>query len=517
MLRKVVTENGILQGTACGDPRITVFKGVPYAAPPIGELRWRGPQPAANWEGVFRADHFAPMEVQSKIGVNEKDFYTKELHPTAAEYPMSEDCLYFNMWSPAKSEKDNLPIYVWFHGGGLQSGYSYEMEFDGERMAREGVIVVSVGYRLNVFSFLCHPELTAEDPQGCHGNYGLEDVVYCIKWLKRNGRAFGGDPERITVGGQSGSAFGAIVLASSPETEGLLQGIIMQSGGGLRALGYGNRCIPLGQAEHYGEEFLKELGVPSVAEARRKSAEEVYEAYRRMGGGFDRWSPCIDGKFLLEDPTDAMIRGHHHNIAYLYGSTMGEGGFLFGQGKVPETVEELKAAATAVFGKDTDSFIRFCNFKSREEIRKVFLGDTFNPRTIGARAFSITQAEQGRDGYCYIFNHDIPGDDAGAYHGSDLWFVFNTLDKCWRPFTGKHYDLARMAVKYWTNFIKTGDPNGFDQDGSPLPEWKSVSEERDFVMEFADVPRKEARGLDKAAVYRIDYQLKKNREKDTVE
>lgn len=508
MLRQIKTENGVLEGMPCSDPRVTIFKGVPYAAPPVGDLRWKSPHPAPCWEGVYRADWFAPMEVQEKIGLDQTDFYTKELHPTAAEYQMSEDCLYFNMWSPAKSEQDNLPIYVWFHGGGLQSGYSYEMEFDGEHMAREGVIVVSVGYRLNVFGFFAHPELTAEDPEGCHGNYGLEDVIYCMNWLKRNARAFGGDPDRITVGGQSGSAFGAVVLAASPKSEGLVTGIIMQSGGGLRAIGYNNRCIPLNRAEENGVKFLELLGVPSIAEARKLSAEVVYQAYCEMNPDFEFRGPCIDGKFLLEDATDAMIHNHHLKIPYLFGSTSGEGGLIFNPGKIPKTLEEFKEAVQEIFGDDTDDFLAFCDIKSEEDIRKIYLGDTFNARTIAARAFSMTQAEQGRPGYCYLFNHDIPGGDhAGAYHGSDLWFTFHTLDKCWRPFTGKHYDLARKVLKYWTNFIKNGNPNGLDQDGTPLPEWVSVLENPSFVMEFTDDPAPVSKALDREAKYRIDYQL----------
>jgi len=181
---------------------------------------------------------------------------------------------------------------------------------------------------------------------------------------------------------------------------------------------------------------------------------------------------------------------------------------------VPQTFDELKEVSKSVFGDDADAFVEYCRneccVSTKEDIAKLYLGDTFNPRTIAARAFAMEQKKQGGTGYCYVFNHDIPGeDDPGAYHGSDLWFVFNTIDKCWRPFTGKHYDLARMATKYWANFIKTGNPNGLDHDGKPLPEWKPVTE--DFVMEFKDVPEKESAKLDKAAQYRIDYQMKKYR------
>ena len=507
MLRIVKTDLGYLEGIPCGDPRITEFRGVPYAAPPVGPLRWRPPQPAEPWEGVFRAGRYAPMEVQAKIGVDEKDFYTRELNPTAAEYEQSEDCLYFNMWSPARSTEDRLPIYVWFHGGGLQAGYSYEMEFNGEHMAREGVIVVSVGYRINVFGWMAHPELTAEDPDGCHGNYCLQDILFCCEWLKKNARAFGGDPDRITLGGQSGSAFGAQALGTSPLAKGLITGIIMQSGGGLRALGYGTGCTPLKKAEETGIELLQILGVESIAEARKVPAEKLYEAYQKMGRRFDAWSPRIDGRMLPEESTQAYINGNFNDIPYLFGSTAGEGGSVFG-GKVPETVDELRAIAEPIFGDRTDEFLTYCRTGTKEEIAATYKGPAFNARTLGARGFAMTQAEQGKTGYCYIFDHDIPGEDnAGPYHGSDLWFVFNNLDKCWRPFEGRHYDLARQACRYWTNFIKTGDPNGMDINGEPLPEWRPVTKDDMFVMKFTDKPGQEEGELDSAAKFRIEFEL----------
>ena len=494
-LRQIRTENGLIEGIIGSDPRITVFRGVPYAAPPVGDLRWRSPQPLKGWNGVRKCDHFAPMAYQAVIGEDPEAFYNKEYHPTAPEYAISEDCLYFNMYSPAVDEGEKLPIYVWFHGGGLQTGYSYEMEFDGEHMAREGVIVVSVGYRLNIFSFMAHPELSAESPDGAKGNYGLEDVIFCIRWLKRNARFFGGDPDRITLGGQSGSALGAICIGASPMSEGLLSGIITMSGGGMRAFGYGSKCTPLHTAEQLGIQVLEKLGVSTVEEARKLPAEAVYAAYRSMKVDYSQWSPRIDDVFLKEDVTDAQILGHHHDIPYLFGSCANEGGLLgFPPPPAPETAEELKALAEPLLGEHTDEFMaevgEQCDLADPEEVRALYFSDTFNPRTVGARAFALTQAEQGRKGYCYWFNHDIPGDDAGAFHGSDLWFVFGNLDKCWRPFTGRHYDLARKVMKYWCNFIKSGDPNGCDQDGTPLPGWLPAEGQDPFVMEFGEEPHR---------------------------
>lgn len=196
MLRVAKTENGIVQGLPAADPRITSFKGIPFAAPPIGENRWRAPQPAENWDGVLKAFEFAPVSMQPQMGVDPNDIYVREWH-VDPNTPMNEDCLYLNVWTPAKSPDEKLPVFVWYFGGGLQCGYTSEMEFDGERMARRGIVVVTVNYRLNVFGFLCHPEITKESPEA-PANFGHLDQQAGLKWVKRNIAAFGGDPDNIT-------------------------------------------------------------------------------------------------------------------------------------------------------------------------------------------------------------------------------------------------------------------------------------------------------------------------------
>lgn len=207
MLRKVKVKNGLLQGMTGKDPRITVFRGVPYAKPPVGELRWKAPQPAEDWEGVRKCYEYADMAMMRVHPGMDDDFYTKELHPVAAEYKMSEDCLYLNIFTPAKTTEDNIPVFVYIHGGGLQDGYSYEVEFDPERVARRGVIVVMVAYRLGLFGFLAHPEITARTPEGeVISNFGMQDQSMAIHWVYDNIRAFGGDPDNIVICGQSAGA-----------------------------------------------------------------------------------------------------------------------------------------------------------------------------------------------------------------------------------------------------------------------------------------------------------------------
>ena len=505
MLRKVLTESGCLLGTACGDPRVTCFKGVPYAAPPVGMLRWRPPQPAAAWEGVRNADTFPPVEIQVQPGSNPSDFYTKEMNPTGTECPMSEDCLYLNIWSPAKAADEKLPVYLWIHGGGMQAGYSYEIEFGGEQMAKHGVIFITVGYRLNAFGFLAHPELTRETPGGCHGNYGLEDVVFALKWIKRNIGAFGGDPSRVTIGGQSGGAFAVIALSASPMVKGLISGAVAESGGGLRAIGYGNKCTPLHTAEEYGREFLELLKVKSIQEARRLSAEAVYAAYHSMGMQFERWSPTIDGVFLREDATDAMLNDRHLRIPYLFGSNAGEYPGTPAAPPPPETVEAFREQVRKMMGKDAEAFLKLCAVQTMEDVRRVIKTDAFNTRTISVRAYSRLQAQQKRTGYFYLFNHDVPGDDRpGPYHGSEMWYAFHSLDRCWRPFTGKDYDLAGQMCAYWANFVKNGDPNGADINGRPLPEWHHYTEKDTFVMEFEDSAHRETKQIDPLTEFRLE-------------
>ena len=228
MLREVRVENGVVRGLPAADPRITSFKGIPFAAPPVGENRWRAPQPAKNWDGVLNAYEFAPISMQAVPGVDQDNIYTREWN-VDPEIPMSEDCLYLNVWTPASTADEKLPVFVWYFGGALQDGNTAEMEFDGERIARRGIVVVTVNYRLNVFGFLCHPEITAEAP-GAPANFGHLDQQFGTRWVKRNIAAFGGDPDNITIGGQSAGGGSVMSQLTSPQNDGLFQKAIVDSG-----------------------------------------------------------------------------------------------------------------------------------------------------------------------------------------------------------------------------------------------------------------------------------------------
>ena len=275
-IRKVKTENGWVRGIQAADPRITAYKGIPFAAPPVGENRWRAPQPCTDWDGVLDCFDFKPISVQDVPPLDVKNVYTREWS-VDPDLEMSEDCLYLNIWAPAAPETRNLPVFVWYFGGGLQVGHPSEMEFDGERLARRGIIVVSVNYRLNVFGFLCHPEITAQQPDA-PANFGHLDQQAGTAWVKRNIASFGGDPNNITIGGQSAGGGSVMSQLTSPQNEGLFQRAIIESG--VSANPYPNnrmfgRCPLLADAEKMGVAFFEALGVKTLAEARQIDAMTI--------------------------------------------------------------------------------------------------------------------------------------------------------------------------------------------------------------------------------------------------
>lgn len=482
MLRITKTQNGMVKGLPAADPRITAYKGIPFAKPPVGENRWKAPQPAENWDGIRECFQFAPISMQDIPGKDPDNLYTREWH-VDPDIPMSEDCLYLNVWTPARSENEKLPVMVWIFGGGFNCGYTAEMEFDGERIARRGVILVSVNYRVGVFGFLTHPELMEEDPDGCYGNYGMQDQCAALEWVKKNIRAFGGDPENITIFGQSAGAGSVINLLTSPGKveAGLFHKAIFQSGGGLRAYGQGNHMLTLEEARKNGEEFFEKNGIQSLKQARETDAKLLWNMGSAFGG-MDKWAPVVDGRFLLQDPSDALMKNEYPDIPVMFGCTGGE--YELRGIPTPETTEQLASFAGEKFGERAEEFLELCDAHTDEQVKKIgYEDDAFKGRFMNNILFLWQRIHNNHENnYMYYFNASIPGwDDPGAFHSSELWFVFETLAKCWRPFHGKHYDLARKICNYWTNFAKTGNPNGPDQDGRKMPEWKSATMEDMYI------------------------------------
>ena len=469
IMKKTVVEQGILEGLPAADPRITVFKGVPFAKPPVGKLRWAPPQDPDKWEGVRQAFDFAPIPPQPAPAErpNDDDLYGKEWAVDAG-IQVNEDCLYLNVWSPAKFYKDKVeadkkyPVYFWIFGGGWQCGHSAEMEFDGERIARRGIVVVTINYRVNLFGFLSHPEITKEYP-GRAANFGLQDQRKALEWVYKNISAFGGDPENITIGGQSAGGGSVVYQMLYEQKPKLIKRSIVESGMFINPfMGMFPRHT-LKDAEDLGVKFFEFCGVKTLAEARELSTDFLRQKWSDWGGwatSAQTWGPIEDGVFNKGDLYDRLKTGEIEFPPIMTGFTTDE----FNAG--PKGCKEDEIISTVELG-----------------IRKMHLLEEAN-------GFK-------NKNYFYKFDVPIPGwDNAGKFHSVDLWFFFESLAKCWRPFKGVHYDMARQICNYLCNFVKTGNPNGKDafndfpyskeSDYDELPKWDTYSTEKPNVMVFTE-------------------------------
>ena len=480
MLRIVNTENGTVRGIEAADPRITAFKGIPFAAPPVGANRWRAPQPAENWEGVLDCARFKNISMQDTPGLG-TDIYCREWH-VDPEIPMGEDCLYLNVWTPAKSADEKLPVLIWYFGGGLQWGYPSEMEFDGERMARRGIIVVSVNYRLGVFGFLAHPQLTKEQPDA-PTNFGSLDQQAGLMWVRRNIAAFGGDPDNITIAGQSAGGGSVMSQITCPANKGLIKRAIVQSGlirSPYMPDGFG-RPGGMEQVEANGAKFFEEyLGVKTLEEARALDAFFIRDKYGEFAQKNPRFFTNQDGKFSVGDPFTLCNEGKSCNIQMMAGNTVDEF-----RSFIPAKDEaELAARAKEIYGDKADKFLSLPGAKDSDG-RGHYASVSGIEVSCKALFSRLREINPENNCYYYSFNPDIPGDDnPGSFHSCELWFTFETLAKCSRAYTGHHYDLARRMCNYWCNFIKTGDPNGPDADGTPMPCWEAYTDDNHAGMSF---------------------------------
>jgi len=477
MLRQVKTENGWVRGIEAADPRITAFKGIPFAAPPVGRNRWRAPQPCENWAGMRDCSRFAPISMQWIPGLGD-DIYCREWH-VDPEIPMGEDCLYLNVWTNAKKADEKLPVLVWFFGGGLQCGYPAEMEFDGERIARRGIVVVTVNYRVGALGFLTYPQITREQPEA-PANFGNLDQQAGLRWVQRNIAAFGGDPSRVTIAGQSAGGGSVMSQLACPDNEGLFQNTVVMSA--MIFDPYRRREVgrpeTLADAEKKGEEFFAFLGVKTLEEARAMDAVTLQRSYEKYMEQHIPFFTVQDDLFCVGDPIALYRQGKCVKTVMMAGNTADE---------FTNTIEaadeaELAAEAKRLFGDMAEAFCALPGSHVRVD-------DTGCAPVSGiectVKGVLADAAKDGRKGYCYRFNPDIPGwDNPGTFHSSDLWFWFETLAKCWRPFTGRYYDLARQMCDYFCNFIRTGDPNGKDLNGEELPRWECWTEESPCSVEF---------------------------------
>ena len=477
MLRQVKTENGWVRGIEAADPRITAFKGVPFAAPPVGKNRWRAPQPCENWAGIRDCSRFAPISMQWIPGLGD-DIYCREWH-VDPDIPMSEDCLYLNIWTNAKKADEKMPVLVWFFGGGLQCGYPAEMEFDGERIARRGIVVVTVNYRVGALGFLTHPEITEEAPDA-PANFGNLDQQAGLRWVQRNIAAFGGDPVKVTIAGQSAGGGSVMSQLACPDNKGLFRNTAVMSA--MIFDPYMRREIGrpelLKDAEKKGEDFFAFLGVQTLKEARGMDAVKLQRSYEKYMESHVPFFTVQDDRFCIGDPIALYRAGKCVDTVMMAGNTGGE--FL----NTIDAADEagLKEEAERLFGDKADTFLAIQESRQKTE-GLGYAAASGIECTVKGTLSDI--AKSGRKGYVYCFDPDIPGwDEPGTFHSSDLWFWFETLAKCWRPFVGRHYDLARQMCDYFCNFIKTGNPNGKDLNGETLPKWGAWTEETPCTMTF---------------------------------
>jgi len=490
--REVKTEYGTLRGIAGANPIYTVFKGVPYAKPPVGALRWEAPQEPESWEGVRVADSFSAIAPQEKHPVD--SLYGKEFFQSPE--PMSEDCLYLNIWTPTKTRSEKMPVLFWIHGGGFSGGYGYEPEFDGEAFCRRGIIVITISYRLGVFGFLAHHELSEKSASGTSGNYGHMDQIAALKWVRRNISAFGGDPSNITIAGQSAGGGSVMALMTSELSKGEIARAIVQSSLSHDKL---NFVVPgsIEAAYATSEQLMRDAGCANINELRALSYEKLREAGVGTVPGKFSFRPIVDGYVLKSTTWKNVEDGKHPEIPYMVGCTAGEGG-IFSAGT---TVERFEESARNLYGKHADGYIRICDVKTPEEAVKTI--KSLHAGLVCCRSFCEKHDELGRSpAYMYIFDRDLPGSDAGSFHSSELWYVFGTINRCWRPMTGVDHDISNLMTDYWANFARTGDPNG---DG--LPGWKPYTIENHYNMILSATPACKIANESPAQVYAKKFSL----------
>lgn len=468
----VKVEGGLIQGQV--EDGLTVYRGVPFAAPPVGDLRWRPPQPAAAWDGVRDAAKFAPGCMQAM----------------GAPPPggMSEDCLYLNVWTPAKSPKDKIPVLVWIYGGGFNGGATSIPVYSGEKLARRGVVLVSIAYRVGLFGFYVHPGLSGESPRRVSGNYGLLDMIAGLQWIQRNIAAFGGDPKRVTIFGESAGGIAVSMLCASPLAKGLFHGAISQSGGSFgpfhTAPVPGENMRVLADAEASGLEFMKTAGAASLPELRAMKPEQLLDAARKQRGM--AW-PIVDGWVIPDDQHRLYEARRFNDTPILVGYNSDEGA-SFSAGRTPQ---EYEANVRKRYGPFADKLLAaYPNGTDRvpKTARDLMRDSAFGWHTwVWARL----QSRLGKGkAYLYYFDQHpehppgSPQEGHGAHHGAEIAYVFEHLDDLRRPPTPEDQRISETMAIYWTNFAKRLDPNG-----GGVPAWPGFTEKKPAVMYFGGTAR----------------------------
>ena len=500
----VKTLNGVLEGI--DESGIKTFKGVPFAAPPVGEFRWREPQPVKNWTGVRKATKFGPRAMQLPL-FGDMNFRSDG---------MSEDCLYLNVWTPAKKDNEHLPVLVYFYGGGFVAGDGSEPRYEGESMARRGIVAITVNYRLSVFGFFAHPELTKESPHHASGNYGLLDQAAALKWVQENIAAFGGDPKKITIAGESAGSFSVSAQMASPLSKNIIAGAIGESGSLLNL----TPTASLADAEKLGENFASSIKANSLADLRALSAEELLKA--TSNAGYGRFPVTIDGYFFPKSPLEIFEAGGQAHVPLLVGWNSEEGNYKTFLGQNAVTKENYTTAVQKRYGDKAAGVLSVYNPASDADVEQVAT-DLASDMFIGFSTWKWSDIQNktgGKPVYRYLYARPRPAMRAemgnataglaggvikdtaasnapktppakGAVHSSEIEYALGNLPTNrvydWQP---EDYKVSAIMQAFFANFIKTGNPNGLG-----VPEWPAVDKSQSVPVMYINVDTKA--GLDK--------------------
>jgi para-nitrobenzyl esterase len=454
----VQVDAGLLAGKTVADG-IVAFKGIPFAAPPVGDLRWREPQPVAPWQGTRDASRYGAVCIQPP-GQNRLNIAAMEGSP-----PLSEDCLYLNVWTPAASAADRLPVMVYFFGGAFTEGAGSVPLYDGTALAERGAVVVTMNYRLGAFGFFAHPALTADSSHRFSGNYGIADMLASLEWVQRNIEAFGGDPDEVTIFGQSAGAMAIASLIASPRAAGMFDRAIAQS---IMGPGVAPGMPTLAQAEAMGLAAANEIGAATAAELRALTADAVVAGLRGAG-------MIVDGWVIPEDPAEVYAEGRQNPVDILVGANKDES--FFTPSTTPEAFEDQ---ARGRFGAIADAYLAAYPHGTNEQAATA-TAETFRDQTFwNARRYADYQRQRGNSAYVYFFAQNPPGTEQSgelpATHASEVPYVFDNLGEL--PLfpdrsvpeaaaaSAADQKVADMMASYWVNFARSGDPNG-----AGLPAW----------------------------------------------
>lgn len=487
---RVKIANGTLEGAP--DNGVRSFKGIPFGAPPVGDARWKPPQPVQSWTGVRKADQFGPRCMQRNV-FGDMNFRANG---------MGEDCLSLNVWTPAKAGREKLPVLVYFYGGGFIAGDGSEPRYDGASMAGRGIVAVTVNYRLGVFGFFAHPELTKESPNHASGNYGLLDQYAALKWVQQNIAAFGGDPKRVTIAGESAGSISVSAQMASPLSKNLIAGAIGESGSIIGALS----AVSLAEGEQSGVKFGTAIGKDSLAALRAMPADQLLETTAKPG--LPRFSPTIDGWFFPKDPGAIFAAGEQARVPLMAGSNSEESGYFGIMQREKPTVENYRKALERLYPGKADEVFKLYPATSENEVMDA-ARDLASDRFISYSTWKwvdLATKTGGKPTYYYRYDRPRPamrpemGDAQpglaggvvrgaaagpprpaarGAVHSAEIEYAMGNLDGnkvyAWTP---DDYKVSKVMQEYFVNFIKTGNPNG-----KGLTNWPKFSANQRLIID----------------------------------